>query len=330
MVKMIKEKMKIDITFLKKSNLSKQGKQALRTLSILIILSLIFEISSKGLFLTLSNILTIALQTSIYAIIAIGQTYAIITSGIDLSIGSNIALSGVIATFLMANGVPIPIAILVGLLSGCITGLINGIIVAYADLPPFIATLGTMSVIRGAVLLITGGLSISNLPDAFAILGNGNILGIPIPTIIMVIIAIIFGFVLSNTIFGRYIYAIGSNFEAARLAGINNRRVLVMVYIVSGFLAACGGIILSSRVISGQPGAGAGYELDAVAASVIGGASLFGGKGSTLGAVLGAFVLGALKNGLNIVGISAFWQQVATGLILIAALYFDKLRQRTK
>ncbi|MEQ2129908.1 ABC transporter permease [Caldanaerobacter subterraneus] len=301
--------------------------QLFSTWGALAILVVFFSITSDK-FLTVDNLLTVALQTSIIAIIAMGQTYVIITGGIDLSIGSNIALGGVVAALLMANGFSIPVSIVIALLVGLFVGTLNGTLIAYGKIPPFIVTLGAMSIIRGTAYVLTGGIPITNVPLEFSTFGMGRILKIPVPVIIMVILIAIFGFILAKTKLGRYIYAVGSNREAARLAGINIPTVLIAVYAISGFLAVWAGIIVAGRIISGQPAAGMGYELDAVAASVIGGASLFGGEGTILGTIAGAFVMGVLRNGLNLLNVSAFWQQIIIGAVIIGAVFLDTIRRR--
>ncbi|MBI6875141.1 ABC transporter permease [Clostridium aciditolerans] len=307
--------------------ISRETSQLLSVLSGLILLSLIFGFMSDKFF-SVDNLLTVALQSAIIAIIAIGQTYVIITTGIDLSIGSNIALAGIVAAILMTSGVAVPIAVIGGLFSGCLVGLINGLIVVYGNIPPFIVTLGTMSIVRGVSLVITKGIPVTDLPEAFTTIGTGSIASIPIPAVIMFTLVAIFGFVLAKTKLGRYTYAIGSNFEAARLSGINTKRTLISIYIISGFLAACAGLILAARVVSAQPTAGTGYELDAVAASVIGGASLLGGEGMILGTFIGALVIGVLRNGLNLINVSAFWQQIVIGAVIIAAVYIDRVKRK--
>lgn len=307
--------------------ISRETSQLLSVLSGLILLSLIFGFMSDKFF-SVDNLLTVALQSAIIAIIAIGQTYVIITTGIDLSIGSNIALAGIVAAILMTSGVAVPIAVIGGLLSGCLVGLINGLIVVYGNIPPFIVTLGTMSIVRGVSLVITKGIPVTDLPEDFTTIGTGSMASIPIPAVIMFVLVAIFGFVLAKTKLGRYTYAIGSNFEAARLSGINTKRTLISIYIISGFLAACAGLILAARVVSAQPTAGTGYELDAVAASVIGGASLLGGEGMILGTFIGALVIGVLRNGLNLINVSAFWQQIVIGAVIIAAVYIDRVKRK--
>ncbi|MDR2900835.1 MAG: ABC transporter permease [Treponema sp.] len=310
-----------------KLNLSRTQKQFLSTLSGLVIICIFFTIMSPY-FLTVRNLLTVATQTAIIAIIAVGQTYVMITSGIDLSIGSNIALSGMIAALAMKAGVPIPVAVLFAVLSGCVVGLINGLLVSYAKLPPFIATLGTMTAIRGVSLTLTQGIPISGLPQAFTKFGTESTLGIPNPVIIMVILVVIFGFILAKTKLGRYVYAVGSNFEAARLSGVNNNKTLISVYIFSGLLAAFAGLIMAARIISAQPAGGEGYELDAVASSVIGGTSTMGGEGAIAGTFIGAFVIGVLRNGLNLIGVSPFIQKIVIGCVIVGAVFFDRIKRK--
>lgn len=307
--------------------LSKDSRQVLSVLSGLVALVIFFSVTSP-VFFTLDNLLTVALQTSIITIIAIAQTYVIITTGIDLSIGSNIALGGIVAALAMAAGIPVPFAIILGLLSGLLVGFLNGAIIVFGDLPPFIVTLGAMSIVRGVALVITKGIPISDLPESFTVLGTGKLGIVPVPVLIMAVLALGFGFVLSKTCLGRHTYAVGSNYEATRLSGINTAKTLITVYAISGFLSACAGLILAARIVTAQPTAGMGYELDAVAASVIGGASLMGGEGRISGTVIGAFIIGVLRNGLNLLSVSAFWQQIVIGVVIIAAVYFDRIKHR--
>jgi ribose transport system permease protein len=308
-------------------NLSRSQKQLLSTFSGLVVICLFFFIMSPY-FLTVNNLLTVATQTAVIAIIAVGQTYVMITSGIDLSIGSNIALSGMVAAMAMKAGIPLPIALLIALASGCLVGLINGVLVSFGKLPPFIATLGTMTAIRGVDLTLTQGIPISGLPQAFTKFGTDSTLGIPNPVIIMVILVVIFGFILAKTKLGRYVYAIGSNFEAARLSGVNNTKTIITVYIFSGLLAAFAGLIMAARIISAQPAGGSGYELDAVASSVIGGTSTMGGEGAIAGTFIGAFVIGILRNGLNLIGVSPFIQQIVIGCVIVGAVFFDRIKRK--
>lgn len=293
----------------------------------LIFLGVFFSVATENFF-SVNNFLTIALQTSIIAIIAFGQTFAIIKAGIDLSVGSIVGLTGVVTAQLMVAGMPIFISIILGLLIGVIAGLINGFVIAYGNLPPFIATLGMMGIARGAAFLLSEGKPVSGLPREFGYLGGGTILNIPVPVVIMVIVAIISVLILSKTRFGRRVYAIGSNESAAFLSGINVKRTKVYIYAISGLFAGLAGIILTSRLISAQPSAGTSYELDAIAAVVIGGASTMGGIGTIGGTVIGAFVMGVLRNGLNIMNVSPFWQQIAIGIVIIAAVYVDNFRRK--
>ncbi len=308
-------------------NVSRENKQLLSTFSGLFVIGIIFTILSPY-FLSVNNLLTVATQTAIIAIIAIGQTYVMITTGIDLSIGSNIALSGMVAGMAMAAGLPIPVAITMALLSGCLVGLLNGVMVSYGRIPPFIATLGTMTAIRGVSLTLTQGIPISGLPKNFTIMGTGSIAGIPIPVILMVVLTVIFGFVLARTKLGRHVYATGSNLDAARLSGIDTKAVLIKVYVISGFLAAFAGLIMAARIISSQPSAGDGYELDAVASSVIGGTSTLGGEGLIGGTFIGAFIIGILRNGLNLVGVSPFIQKIIIGVVIVGSVFMDRIKRK--
>lgn len=294
----------------------------------LFLLCVFFSLTSPH-FLTTNNLLTVALQTSVIAIVAIGQTFVIIKSGIDLSVGSVVAISGVVAADLMTKGTPVPIAVLVGIGVGAVCGLINGFLIAFGKIPPFIASLGMMGAARGAALVITDGIPVSGLPASFGALAGAQLFGmIPSSVVIMFIIAVIMGLILSKSHFGRNIYAIGSNEEAAYLSGIPIKKTKMWVYVVSGLMSGIAGIVLTSRLVSAQPTAGNMYELDAIAAVVIGGASLMGGVGSILGTLIGAFVMGVLRNGLNLLNVSPFWQQIAIGGVVVLAVFIDNLRRR--
>jgi ribose transport system permease protein len=301
--------------------------QIMSILSGLLIMMLVFSLNSKYFF-TSNNLLTIALQTSMIAIIALGQTFVLITAGIDLSIGSNMAIAGVISAMAVKSGMPLGVALMLGLLAGVLVGLINGGLIAYGDLPPFVVTLGSMSVVKGVALLITGGIPVTGLIKSFNIIGNSKLMGIPIPVIIMVALTLIFGFILSQTKLGTQIFAVGSNLESAKYSGINTKRTIVIVYVFSGFLAAVAGIIMASRIASGQPTAGTGYELYAVASSVIGGVSLAGGEGLLTGTLIGALTIGVLRNGLNLLGVSAFIQEIMIGTVIIVAVFADRIKRR--
>jgi ribose transport system permease protein len=288
---------------------------------------LVFTVLSRY-FLTLNNILTVATQTAVIAIIAIGQTYVLITGGIDLAIGSNMALVGMVSGMCMRANMPVSVAILAGLGIGLLSGAVSGLLVAFGKLPPFIATLGTMTVVRGVAFTLTQAIPIANLPKGFTMWGTERTLGIPNPVIIMLLLVIIFAFILAKTKLGRHIYAIGSNFEAARLSGVNTRKVQMAVYVFSGLLAAFAGLITAARVVTAQPGAGDGYELDAVASSVIGGSSTMGGEGIIAGTFIGAFVIGVLRNGLNLVGVTPHIQRILIGVVIVGSVFLDKIKRK--
>ncbi|MDR0568705.1 MAG: ABC transporter permease [Spirochaetaceae bacterium] len=302
-------------------------KQLLSTFSGLFALGLAFTLLSPYFF-SPNNLLTVATQTAVIAIIAIGQTYVLITGGIDLAIGSNMALAGMFAALCMRAGVPVPLAVLAGAATGVVSGAASGALIAYAKIPPFIATLGLMTVCRGIALTVTGAIPVSNLPKSFTVWGTGDTLGIPNPVISMVLLTAVFGFILGKTKLGRHIYATGSNYEAARLSGINTKHTLMAVYMFSGFLAAIAGLIMAARIISAQPSAGDGYELDAVASSVIGGTSTMGGEGAVAGTFIGAFVIGVLRNGLNLIGVSPFIQKIVIGVVIVASVFLDKVQRK--
>ncbi|GHV81353.1 sugar ABC transporter permease [Spirochaetia bacterium] len=302
-------------------------KQLVSTFSGLFILGLVFTFLSPY-FLSVNNLLTVATQTAVIAIIAVGQTYVLITGGIDLAIGSNMALSGMLAGICMRAGLPVPVAIFTGLLTGVTAGAVSGALIAYAKIPPFIATLGTMTICRGLALTVTQAIPITGLPKTFTRWGTDSTLGIPNAVISMILLTIIFGFILAKTKLGRHIYATGSNYEAARLSGVNTKGVLMTVYIFSGLLAAFAGLIMAARIISAQPAAGDGYELDAVASSVIGGVSTMGGEGAVSGTFIGAFIIGVLRNGLNLVGVSPFIQKIVIGIVIVGSVFIDKIRRK--
>ncbi len=295
---------------------------------VLLILTALLILTTNS-FLTFTNIDNLIRQVAVFAILSVGQLFVILTGGIDLSVGSVLGLSGGVTALLLASGVPIPITILVGLLVGLAVGLINGLLVSRLKLPPFIATLGMLGVARGLVLLLTGAKTIAPLPDAFNAIANGSFLGLPSLFWILVVVAIIASFTLGRTVFGRYVYAVGSNAESTRLSGVPVNMVLLAVYSISGILAGFAGILTSSRLGAGIPTAGTGYELQAIAGAVIGGASLSGAKGRTAGAVLGALIMGILANGGNLLAVDPFYQQIAIGLLIILAVYFDHLQGRS-
>ena len=279
-------------------------------------------------FLTGNNLANLARQVAIFGILAIGQLFVILTGGIDLSVGSILGLSGAVTAQLLVAGVPIVPAILLGVVVGGVLGLANGVLVTKFKLPPFIATLGMLGIARGIVLVITNANTIQGLPDSFQEIANGSILGIPNLLIVFVVITAIAWFVLSRTVFGRYVYSVGSNPEAARLAGVPVAVVTTAVYVISGVLAAVGGVLLTSRLGAGVPTAGTGFELQAIAACVIGGASLSGARGSAIGAACGALIIGVLNNGGNLLAINAFYLQIAIGALILVAVGFDQMNTR--
>jgi ribose transport system permease protein len=278
-------------------------------------------------FLSFNNLFNIVAQTTVTAVIALGMTLVIITAGIDLSVGSTAALGGMTGTLVMAH-VGWPLGALIGTLVGGAVGLVNGLLITKAHLNPFIATLGSQSAIRGLVYLSTNAVGVYNLPPDFAILGNGSIFGIPVPLLVLVLLAGIMHVVLSLTRLGRHAYAIGSNEEAARLSGISITWTLIAIYVILGLLAGLGGMIAASRVISGQPNFGIGLELDIIAATVIGGASLFGGQGTILGTLIGAFLIALIRNGAVLLNINEFYQDIIIGVVIWLAVYWDQFRRR--
>ena len=318
--------------------------QKFAALGSLLVLIVVFSLSS-GAFFTVNNGMTIALQVTSIALLGIGATCVIITGGIDLSVGSVLALSGVIAALAVKElGMPVPFAMMFGILTGAFCGLVNGILVTRLRLPPFIATLGMMLIARGVALQITGARAISGLGESFGVLGNGALFrvvtigedgfptvvfpGIPYPVILMAVIAVAVSLMLNRSVLGRHIYAVGSNSEAARLSGVDVTGVTRFTYVLSGALAGLTGCVLMSRLVTAQPNEGVMYELDAIASAVIGGTSLIGGVGTISGTFIGSFVIGILRNGLNMNGVSAFTQQIIIGLVILLTVWIDQLRNR--
>jgi ribose ABC transporter membrane protein len=293
----------------------------------LVIFSIIVSLINDR-FMTGSNILNILRQTSINSIIAAGMTFVIITGGIDLSVGSTLAISGAVVATLIALGLNPFIAILGALLSGTFIGLLNGVIIAKGKLQPFIVTLATMTIFRGVTLVFTDGKPVSagyeKNAEFLTTIGNGYILGIPIPIIIMIGVFIMGYFILTQTTLGRYVYSLGGNEEATKLSGVNTDRIKILVYGISGLLAALAGIIITARLSSAQPTAGSGYELDAIAAVVLGGTSLAGGVGTILGTVTGALIIGVLNNALNLMNVSSYYQLLAKGVVILIAVLIDR------
>ena len=279
-------------------------------------------------FLTGDNMANLARQVAVFGIIAVGQLLIILTAGIDLSVGSVLGLTGCITAELLVTGAPIPVAILGGLAAGAVIGIFNGVLVAYFKLPPFIVTLGMLGIARGAVLVLTDASTVQPLPDAFGDIANGNFIGLPNLLWLFALVVVTTAFVLRRTVFGRYIYAVGSNPESARLAGVPVTKVLVAVYAIGGLLAAVGGVLFMSRLNAGIPTGGTGYELNAIAACVIGGASLFGAKGGAYGAAAGALIVGTLNNGGNLLNVNSFYLQIIIGALILIAVAFDQFQSR--
>ncbi|MEC1722567.1 ABC transporter permease [Schinkia azotoformans] len=289
------------------------------------LLTIILSILSPN-FLSLDNILNILRQVSINALIAFGMTFVILTGGIDLSVGSMLALSAALTAGFMAGGMDPILAMLIGLLAGALMGAFNGFVITKGKVAPFIATLATMTIFRGLALVYTEGRPITGLSKdlSFELMGRGYFFGIPVPVIWMLVSYAILYFILKKTTFGRRVYAIGGNEEASILSGIKVDQVKIWVYSITGLLSALAGIILTSRLNSAQPTAGTAYELDAIAAVVLGGTSLSGGRGWIFGTMVGALIIGVLNNGLNLLDVSSFYQQVVKGGVILLAVILDR------
>lgn len=293
------------------------------------VLCTFFSFSSEQ-FLSSENISNIVRQVSINGILAVGMTFVILTGGIDLSVGSVMAFTGTIIVGMMINvGMPPIAAISIGIGLGAALGYINGLFVSRARIPAIIVTLAMMEGARGAALLYTGGYPLSGVSKAYSFIGKGYLFGvIPMPAVIMILVFIAAYLILNHLPIGRYIYAIGGNEEAVRLSGVKVKRIKAFVYLVSGITAAISGLIMTSRLSSGQPMAGEGYELDAIAAVVLGGTSIAGGRGHIFGTILGALLLGVLNNGLNLMGVSPYVQKLLKGAIILGAIYYSSIRQK--
>lgn len=276
-------------------------------------------------FLAATNLVNVLRQISVNALLAFGMTTVILTSGIDLSVGSVLAFSGALAAGFSVAGWPPALAMLAALAFGAVLGVFNGLLVAYARIAPFIVTLAGLTIFRGATLVYTDGRPITGLPAAFDALGNGATMGVPVPIVVMVAFLALTHFLLRFTALGRAIYAVGGNEEAARLSGIPIGSVKVFTYGYSGLASALGALVLTGRLNSAQPTAGSGFELDAIAAVVVGGTSLSGGRGGVVGSFLGAAIIGVLNNGMNLLDVSAFYQQIAKGGVILGALLIDRL-----
>jgi ribose/xylose/arabinose/galactoside ABC-type transport system permease subunit len=279
-------------------------------------------------FLTVGNLINLVRQISINGILAVGVTYVLLTGGVDLSLGSVVALTGVIAaTFAHPGQYPLIVPVLIGIAAGALCGAANGLVVTRGRLAPFVVTLGMMTSARGLALLLSGGRPVSNLTTPFTRIGSGDFLGIPAPTWILLAVALGSHVFLRNMRMGRYVYAVGGNEDAARASGVKVKRVKMFAYTICGAMAGLAGVVLAARITTGQPNAGIGYELDAIAAVVIGGTSLSGGTGSISGTVLGALLIGVINNGLDLLNVSSYYQQVIKGLIIVGAVWLDRSRK---
>lgn len=287
--------------------------------------------STSQSFLTKMNMFNVLRQISTNLYLAAAMTMVIILGGIDLSVGSTIALTGCVsAAAVVRYGLPIPVALIIGLIVGVIIGMINGIIIAKTTIPPFITTLATLNIAKGLAYVYTGGSPVRVVSKEWQFLGAGYIGSIPVPVIILVIVLIITRLIINNTKFGRHIYAVGGNVQAAEFSGISVSKVKFWIYTYSGLMAGLAGIVLASRMYSGQPTAGTGAEMDAIAAVVVGGTSMSGGRGKIEGTIIGALIIGFLNNGLNLLNVSSFWQYVVKGFVILLAVFIDFLRNKTK
>lgn len=307
-------------------------------LGICALLAILTIDGGRSIFLRYRNIANVLRQSSVIGIIALGVTFVIITQGIDLSSGSLVAMIGVLSAMLAreAYGLPVFVPVVGAMLLGVLAGTINGTLTAKAKIPPFIATLGMMTSARGIGFLVTGGRPVDNLSLGYQWLGQGTILNygrnffVPIPVLIFALMGIISWFLLSKTRFGKYTYALGGNEQAAYICGVNVDRHKIMVYAYAGFLTSIAAIVLTSRVSSGQPSTGVMFELDAIASAVIGGTSLQGGIGTIGGTIVGTLIIAVMNNGLDLLGVSSYWQQILKGVIIVVAVIIDTMRHRSK
>jgi erythritol transport system permease protein len=317
----------------------------LRTFIALILVVVFFSAMAPN-FMSLDNIVIVSKHVAINAVLAIGMTFVILTSGIDLSVGSIVGLVGMVAGGLIIYGIQLPMfgiiiypnlfeLILISLAAGTLIGAINGVLITKLSVAPFIATLGMLYVARGAALLLSGGATFPNLVgkaelgnQGFPAIGDARLFGVPYPIVILIVMALIAAYVAMRTPFGRRVYAVGGNERATRLSGIRVDRVIMAVYMISGFCAAVAGLIVSSQLVASHPASGETFELNAIAAAVLGGTSLAGGRGTIGGTIIGAFVIGVLGDGLVMMGVSEFWQMVIKGLVIIAAVVLDQMQRR--
>ena len=279
-------------------------------------------------FLTNTNLSSVVRQTAVINIMSLGMTVIIIAGGIDLSVGAILAMGGVLGTMALERGASIPMGVAIGILTGLVWGIVNGLLTTSLRIAPFIVTLGTLGIIRGTTLIVTNGLPIHRIPRGFSFLGEGTVLGVPFVLWLLVLVAVVTHVILEHTRLGRYAFAVGSNPAAAVYAGVPVGAYTTAVYAYGGMLTGLAGMIEASRLMTGQPTAGNGYELQAIAAVIIGGGSFWGGEGSVVGTLIGAFIMGLLSNGSDLLGVSPYLQQAIIGGVIILAVTVDELRKR--
>lgn len=317
-------------TFILKNSVIKYIKENLGIIIGLAVMCTVLSILSPA-FLTKENIINVLRQVSTNANLAFGMTLAIIINGIDLSVGSILALSGTITAGLITfNNMPVITAVIIGIFIGIGLGLFNGFVIAKTGIPPFIVTLAMFNIARGAAYVYTGGMPVRTMNEQFNFIGNGYLGPIPLPVVYTLIFLVTMYVLMNKTKFGRYVYAVGGNRDAARFSGVNIKKIEIIVYTIIGFLSGFSGIVLCARMYSGQPTVGVGFELDAIAACVLGGTSMMGGIGKIGGTVLGVLVIGVLNNGLNLLNINSFWQLIAKGVVILLAVYVDLLKKKKK
>lgn len=316
---------------LEKDNMKKIDLQSLTlyigAIAILIIFTVVCRLAGKN-FLTFGNIQNVITQSSVIAVIAIGQSVVILTGGIDLSVGSTVGFVGIVGGLLIKSGMPIGVVCILLIVMGIFVGACNGALISYGKIPAFIVTLGSLQIIRGVTMVVNSGKPISGFPEGLRAIMNTKILGMPISILYVFILYAIMMTIMTKTRLGRWIYSIGGNAKAAKLAGVKTKKIEVYSYVISGIFAAIGGILLLSRLSYADPNAGSGYELDSIAAVVIGGIAMSGGKGNLGNTLVGALILGMLKCGLQILNVPVYYQTIIIGLAIITAVFFDKAKER--
>ena len=323
--------MPLDNTLKAQNGFVRYFKENMGTLIGLLIMCVILSFTTNGVFYSQRNLVNVLRQVSSNACLAFGMTFAIITGGIDLSVGSILALSGTLsAGFIVNSGFSVQQAVIAAIVIGTCLGLFNGFVIAKTTIPPFIVTLAMMQIARGAAYIYSNGQPIRAMIPEYQVIGTGYLGPIPYPVIYMAVFLIICVVLLSKTRFGRHVYAVGGNDKAAIFSGVNVARTKMLVYTMSGFLAAFTGVVLCARMASGQPTAGQSFEMDAIAATVLGGTSMSGGVGKSGSTMIGVLIIGVLNNGLNLLGLNSFWQQIAKGIVILLAVYVDMLKKRRK